>query len=304
MSGELLGFPFEPIETGDRERLAELLRRFPQALSDYCVASLLAWAPVLGYRCAFVEADTLLVVQDDGTRQQPVLLQPVGVFPTELQAELLGRARELPAPLSIESVSEEFLGRHPKFVAHFSVTAVRGRANYVYAASDLAELRGRRYSGKRNLIGQASLRYSWTVERLTAGSAEACREVGDDIASKRSIESAVTLEQETQALSRALSLLEPLGLKGVLLRIDGRPAAFSIYDHLNPTAAVVLFERARRSEKGLYQVINQETARRIVAEGYELINREEDLGDRGLRNAKSSYYPIRLERSHTLTLRR
>jgi hypothetical protein len=67
---------------------------------------------------------------------------------------------------------------------------------------------------------------------------------------------------------------------------------------------VVLFERALRDKKGLYQVINQETARAIAAQGLAFINREEDLGDPGLRRAKLSYHPVRLEAKHTLTLRR
>ena len=39
-------------------------------------------------------------------------------------------------------------------------------ANYVYAAADLAELAGRRFSKKRNLIAQAHREYAWTVELL------------------------------------------------------------------------------------------------------------------------------------------
>ena len=76
------------------------------------------------------------------------------------------------------------------------------------------------------------------------------------------------------------------------------------FDRLNPTTALVLFERALRNEKGLYQVINWETARAIAAQGLTFINREEDLGDPGLRRAKLSYHPVRLEAKHTLTLRR
>jgi hypothetical protein len=58
----------------------------------------------------------------------------------------------------------------------------------------------------------------------------------------------------------------PLGLQGLLVRVDGRPSAFSIFDRLNATTAVVLFERARRGAQGLYQVINRETARLIAAQ--------------------------------------
>ena len=42
--------------------------------------------------------------------------------------------------------------------------------------------------------------------------------------------------------------------------------------------------------KGLYQFINQSFAA-ILPEDYQTINREQDLGDPGLRQAKLSYRP-------------
>jgi hypothetical protein len=232
---------------------------------------------------------------------QPRLLQPLGQFSEPLQETLLARAHELPAPLVIESVSAEFLARHPAFAAHFHVVANRDSANYVYQTEDLAVLAGHRYAKKRNLIQQATRLYDWRIEPLGSQHSKECLEVGDDIAAKRTT---LTLQQESQALVTAIHDFGALGLAGLLLRIDDRPAAFSIYDHLNPTTAVVLFERALRDKKGLYQVIGQETARAIAAQGLRFINREEDLGDPGLRRAKLSYHPVRLEAKHTLTLRR
>ena len=49
-----------------------------------------------------------------------------------------------------------------------------------------------------------------------------------------------------------------------------------------------------RSYKGLYQVINWETAKLIATQGFEFINREEDVGDQGLRDAKLSYHPVEI----------
>ena len=262
------------------------------------------WAPVCRHRYIIIEPDTLLVTSLPCQASQPSLLQPVGVFPEGVAEMLLQRGRQLERPLQIESVSEGFLERHAVFASHFDVVPVRDSANYVYAASDLADLPGRRFASKRNLIAQASALHSWSVEELGAGQADACREVADDIATKRTTECAVTLDQETEALDGALRLFGPLGLHGLLLRIDGRPGAFSIFDLLSPTTAVVLFERALRSEKGLYQLINRETARALVGQGFSLINREEDLGDPGLRRAKLSYSPTRIEMKYTLTLRR
>ena len=301
MGVDFLGLSFTPIEIGDRARLADLLARYPQPLSDYTFASLLVWSPVYRYHHTLVEGDTLLLLSITGTARCPSLLQPVGRFPETAQEMLLQRARELSEPLRIESVSETFLQTHTGFAARFEVRAARDSANYIYTAADLAGLRGRRYAGKRNLIAQASRLHSWSVEALDPSRADQCLEVADDIAAKRTTDAAVTLEQETQALERALRLFAPLGLQGLVLRVAGRAAAFSIFDRLNPSTAVVLFERARRSEKGLYQVINRETARVIEALGFSLINREEDLGDPGLRKAKLSYYPMRLEMKYTLT---
>ena len=303
MELEFLGQQFSDVGIEQRSAIAAILARHPQPLSDYCFASLLVWAPVYHYHHAIVEPDTLLVSSALGNERAPGLLQPVGELPGSTQEALLRRARELAAPLRIESVSEEFLARYAAFARHFDVAPVRSAANYVYAAGDLAELPGRRYAGKRNLITQASRLNPWTIERLDAARAGECLEVGVDIAAKRTTEAGVSLDQEAQALAGALRSFAPLGLQGLLLRVDGRPAAFSIFDRLSATTAVVLFERALRSMKGLYQVINQETAKVIAAAGYELINREEDLGDPGLRRAKLSYHPLRLEMKYTLTFR-
>jgi hypothetical protein len=303
MPTDFLGRRFSPLRLEDRPRLAAILARHPQPLSDYCFASLLAWAPVYRHRYTIVEPDTLLVSSAFGAERAPSLLQPVGPFPEAAQAALLARARDLPEPLRIESVSEAFLERHAAFARHFEIAPVRDGANYVYAAADLAELPGRRYAGKRNLIAQASRQHSWTIEPLDPPRAGACLEFSEDIARRRTAQAGVTLEQEQEALACALRAFGPLGLQGLLVRVDGRPSAFSIFDRLSATTAVVLFERARRDVKGLYQVINRETARLVASQGFAEINREEDLGDPGLRKAKLSYQPSRLEMKHTLKLR-
>jgi hypothetical protein len=281
--------------------VTDFLARHPQPLSDYGFASLCVWSSVFHYHHTVAEPDTLLLYARVDPDPQPRLLQPLGRFPELLQETLLAHARKLPTPLIIESVSAEFLARRPAFVAHFHVVANRDSANYVYHTEDLAALAGNGYAKKRNLIQQATRLYAWRIEPLGAQHSQECLEVGDDIAAKRTT---VTLQQESRALTTAIREFGALKLHGLLLRIDDQPAAFSIYDRLNPTTALVLFERALRNKKGLYQVINQETARAIAGQGLTFINREEDLGDPGLRRAKLSYHPVRLEAKHTLTLLR
>ena len=66
--------------------------------------------------------------------------------------------------------------------------------------------------------------------------------------------------------------------------------AFSIYSPLNGNMADVHFEKFDPEVKGIGQVINWETAR-ALAGTTKYINREQDLGIEGLRQAKRSYTP-------------
>ncbi len=55
-----------------------------------------------------------------------------------------------------------------------------------------------------------------------------------------------------------------------------------------------------RQYKGIYQYVTQSFAA-WLPEGYETINRERDLGDPGLRQAKESYKPIGFVKKHVAT---
>lgn len=59
---------------------------------------------------------------------------------------------------------------------------------------------------------------------------------------------------------------------------------------LNKDTFVVHFEKAFAEIQGSYQIINREFARNCC-EGYTYINREDDAGMPGLREAKMSYLP-------------
>ena len=53
---------------------------------------------------------------------------------------------------------------------------------------------------------------------------------------------------------------------------------------------VVHFEKAYADIQGAYPIINREFVKHEMAE-YQYVNREEDMGEEGLRKAKLSYRP-------------
>jgi hypothetical protein len=88
----------------------------------------------------------------------------------------------------------------------------------------------------------------------------------------------------------ALLHFDKLDCQGGVILVDDKVVAFSLGEQLNPDTAVIHLEKANPEFTGSYAVINQEFCRNAWRD-FTYINREQDLGEPGLRQAKLSYYP-------------
>jgi uncharacterized protein len=299
-----LGFEFSALKLDDRSLLTDFLKRHPQPLTGYTFSTLAAWASYFHYEWTFVEADTLLISCVFDSDPHPHLLQPVGSLSTQIAQQISKAAAELPYPLKIIGVCDRFLKEYPDFARSFAIREDRAVSNYLYGADSLAKLAGRKYSKKRNLLSQASSLYSWASQKLTSARIDSCFSVLESIRAEENPAIEGMLAREVAALECTLRHFDEFGQQGVLISVEGRPVAFSIFEPISPTTVAVHFERALRSYKGLYQAINCETAKVVASQGFEFINREEDLGDEGLRDAKMSYHPIEIVPAYVLTCQR
>jgi hypothetical protein len=299
-----LGFDFKPITLDDRKALSDFLKKHPQPLTGYTLAALAAWQPFFSYEWAFSEPETLLIscVLDPDTKRH--LLQPVGMLTPATAQLLVNKAGDLPYSLKIVGVSDRFLNENAEFARTFRAVEDRAVSNYIYHTASLAKLPGRKYARKRNLMAQAESLYTWSCQKLTSTLTSSCFAVLDSILAEENPRVEGMLKRELLALEYTLRHFDELSQQGLLVTVSDRPVAFSIYEPINPSTAAVHFERALRSYKGLYQVINWETAKAVAAQGFAFINREEDLGDAGLRDAKMSYHPAEIVKAYELTYRK
>ena len=161
----------------------------------------------------------------------------------------------------------------------------RNNFDYLYQRQNLAELAGRNYHKKRNLIK--------TFVRSNLYSALPLREEyrAEALSVLEDWRSETGQDGDYEAAREALEKMEGLQLCGGLYRVASRPVAFVLGEELaGGTSFVIHFEKAIGGYKGLYQFINQSFAA-VLPEMYATINREQDLGDQGLRQAKLSYKP-------------
>jgi hypothetical protein len=84
-----------------------------------------------------------------------------------------------------------------------------------------------------------------------------------------------------------------------VVKVGGRVEAFTLGMRLTDDTAVIQIEIANPGLVGLAQWINREFVRREWL-AYPFINREQDVGIAGLRQAKMSYQPERLVRKFNL----
>ena len=75
--------------------------------------------------------------------------------------------------------------------------------------------------------------------------------------------------------------------------MNGRVAGFSAGEIVGDTL-IIHIEKADIAYEGIYQVLVNEYAKCFVTPDVRYINREEDVGDEGMRRSKESYHPVRL----------
>ena len=196
-------------------------------------------------------------------------------------------------PESLVIPNKDYLGE-----LGIEIAEDRDNFDYLYQRTDLAELRGKKYHKKRNLVAQFLKLYTheekplirkrvpdamevleaWKIEKGTDGDYVACRE--------------------------ALELLNELNMQGLLFYIDGKPAGWCLGETIAQGRYFTIhFEKGLEPYKGIYQFINQSFASSLP-ESITHINREQDLGNEGLRQAKMTYRPSDFVRKYTGHLKR
>lgn len=218
---------------------------------------------------------------------------PCGAVDTEaalgrIETDAVIRQRPLQFCLLTDEEAELLRDWRP---GRFSFASDPGDADYLYCRSDLAELPGTAYHRKRNHIARFEKLFpDWRYEPLTADNGADALMVARAWMEGRE-EAAAALEHELRAIQHALEHIAELQLCGGLIRVRQQPVAMSIASFISPSVADVHYEKCLPAFRDAFPVINRELARRLRCD---FINREEDLNQPGLRQAKESYRPALL----------
>jgi hypothetical protein len=295
-------FPdFQPLALEDRQVIQPLLREYQPETSELTFTNLFIWKDHYGFRWSLA-GDCLLVVSDTaaGAWGYP----PVG--PGETAAEvlnLLGWLKEerRQADPRIERADAR-LATALAGTPGLNIEAVRDHFDYVYRTEDLINLAGGKYHAKRNHLNSFKQSHRFVYAPLTPEQVPACLKLTESWCRLKRCQDDLNLMGEWQAVRLALQHYEALQLTGALILMDWRVEAFTLGELLNRDTAVVHIEKANPDIRGLYALINQQFCEQAWA-ATPFLNREQDLGEPGLRTAKLSYHPHRLVEKYRIKFR-
>lgn len=300
-------FPWHAPRLEERSAVRAMVPDAGMAGCDLAFATLFLWHGRYGTEIAF--ADGCLLRRWRGENGAICAAYPFGQDPAcraRALAGLMDEAAERGEPLTLgrltESERAELMSLHSGV---FAVDPTPEDDDYVYSRADLTDLPGGRFMRKRNAVSQFTRRHPGhqvlPLGDATAADALAVAQGWLDAALADGRDDADGLRSELAAIALALENRAALDLKGAVLYAEGRPAAMAAASPVNGETADVHFEKAlpEFARDHAYAVINQGLAAMLAP--FAWLNREEDMGDEGLRQAKLSYRPAAMIRRFRAT---
>jgi len=272
------------LEFSDKPHLDRLFAQLQPRVSELTFAGLYLFRAAHEYGLSVI-GDSL-VVRGRGYDGGRYCLPPLGGDATSAADLLLREGYEL------YGLDEAAVVR---FQADPACTVVEDRdgADYLYLREELATLPGNRFHKKKNRINYFTARHDFTVHLFSPCHLCGCLQLLDQWGRVAEMEGNRSFQMEMDATVEALSRAAELELEGVVVAVAGAVRAFAVGERLNRETAVCHFEKADHFMEGLSQLVNREFAR-LLFNDCRYINREQDLGEPGLRNAKLSYHPVEL----------
>ncbi|MFA0889760.1 MAG: DUF2156 domain-containing protein [Synergistales bacterium] len=288
---------WEPLFLGKREDYRSRFGRTPEPSAHYTFASLWGW----NVNCAYEWAWDGPLVWIRANRPSRTCMAPVGDWDAVDWAETLPK-RWSPGtvfkdvPMGLARRWEQALpGR-------IRLEPSRGEWEYVHRVEDLVTLKGNRFRTKAQKLRRFVTTYHPEFVSIGPENLAEVAAFQEKWCRVRSCGSEKALEEENRAIEATFRDWDRLpGLFGGALKVDGRMLAYTLAEPLDGLTVVIRFEKGCPDFRDVYQAMNQLFLERCCG-AFVWVNREEDLDDPGLREAKMSYRPDRFLEKATVTL--
>jgi len=298
--GDIPEFPeSRQVTLNDKDAIEGLFTRYATEVSERTFGSVFIWRQYAGRSSLSWFRDHLIITWYR-ERFGKLMFCPVGADPAEIIGAFSKALQRSNDPFKgVFGIVEPTTSALKRF--GLSPVPLRDEWDYVYLTKDLIELDGPKYHTQRKEMKKATSELDLVYEPMTTEHQRQCLQLEEVWCDLKHCRMDKFSEAEDAALKEAISNLDALGFMGGVVLLDGKVQALTVGERLNSKTAVVHFEKANPEIRGLYQVINQQFCERALKD-FEFVNREQDVGEPGLRRAKEGYHPHHFVEKNLLAL--
>jgi len=283
---------FHPLTLIDREVMQAVTLPSGRRNCNYTFANLVGWKFLFGTEVCVLENAVVLRYTFEG--QRAYMVCTAEALSMELVEALFDDSNGNLTLIGLEdSQVAQLLSFNSKF--SISVEPVRDQYDYIYRRADLATLHGKHLDAKRNHIHRFRAEHpDFEYRPLTPEYFDECRQLTkiwqEEKKQSPNGNGNETINAEHRVMETIFSNWNALSMIGGSIFVDGRMVAFTYGAAVTTDTLDVCVEKADRRMEGAFAIINQQFAEHLP-EQYLYLNREEDMGIPGLRQAKLSYHP-------------
>jgi len=289
---------FKKLELEDKDIFQTYLGDYKFNTYEYSFLTLYTWRKMLNVEFSII--NNTLIIKKYSKKTGSYFMQPVGYGKEDLKGIVLilndirknsGDFNNLFRDIEISflyELSSVFKNRIKYFedINNF---------DYIYNSEDLILLSGKKYHSKKNQYNQFINNYKYEIRDFNAPDViEDCIDFAKVWFNERGGNESF-LKYELEGIEDVLPKSELLGIKGMAVYVDGRLAGFTTGEKVNNNMAVIHFEKGDLFYEGIYSFINKTFIEKYFSD-VKYINRQEDMGVKGLRKAKRAYNPVKLEK--------
>jgi hypothetical protein len=278
---------FTELKLEDIAKIRDYFQYSKSRACDDSVGGTFMWRDYFSTEYAIMNETVILKVYREN--KDVAFYYPFGKYPAKALDFIEVYCKEKKLQIKFIAVPEVYIDILNNRFKGFSSKLSRDWCDYLYIKDDLLLLKGRKYSAQRNHIHKFKNENDYSTEKLTSVNIEETIDFLKQYEAEENYNNRI-MSEEAEKVLEVLSNYSYYNLLGLLLRSSNKIVGFSIGEIVNDTIFIHI-EKANKKIHGSYQMLSNLFLQEYADEKIQFINREEDVGDIGLRESKSQYHP-------------
>ena len=281
---------FRSVDLESKKEIIGILNGYKSISCEMCFGNLFIWSDFENTEY-YIKDNVLYLRTGKSDYYFPAFKEPDADYKKAVQNILdFGENTKF---INLVKEQADFLKEH----FNFKITERRDKSEYIYEAEKLRSFPGRKLHGKKNHLNKFYNLYGgrYNYENIDGHNIFECLKLSWKWRNLNELYMNDSMLTELDMVKKFIENYNGLDLLGGCIKIDGEIKAFTIGElaFKDSDCAIIHIEKAAYDEiEGIYPAVCSMFL--TFHPEINLVNREDDLGDEGLRQSKLSYRPLYL----------